>query len=607
MKNTLGKLLRLWKYLLRDELDIRRRVLNLALIAVVLIQVPTLIVSLLVNPDISGVIIQLFVLPVAFYVLWDLNKNPKSQRPLMILLIVCDFILFPLMYFSCGGLMSAMPIWMTLGGVFIWILLDGAACFIMFVIDIVVILACLFGELKYPQLVMEFNSGADAVIDNIIGSVVVSAVVGGMFMYQRTSYEKQRKRLEEQEVQLSIANDELANASEAKSNFLANMSHEIRTPINAVLGMDEMILRESQDENILKYAADIDAAGHQLLAIINDILDFSKIESGKMEIHPAEYELYSIANDCFNMINMRARKKNLEFTIINDPDLPSYLVGDEVRVRQIVMNLLTNAVKYTKDGSVKLNMYYSKIDEGNINLVIEVTDSGIGIAEENIDKLFNSFQRIDEKRNRSIEGTGLGLPITKKFIELMGGSITVQSKLHVGSTFTAIIPQRVASKEPMGDFNGRHSIKKSAPGKKFKTTFTAKDARILVVDDVKMNLNVVRLLLKNTLLQVDMAEGGAEAVAMTKMKHYDVILMDHMMPEMDGIEALHKIRSDKMNLNPTTPVIALTANAIVGVEEMYLKEGFEAYLSKPIKGEAIEKMLLKYIPEEKITLSESEE
>lgn len=606
MKSLWNRLIKLWKYLLRDELDIRRRVLNLAIIVIIIIQFPTIFESIFVNPDIWGALMQAFIFPVAFYVLWDINKNPKSIRPLLVILISIDFIIFPLMYFACGGILSAMPIWMTLGAVFIWILLDGIPCYVMFAVDVLVNIACFLVEVNMPQLVIGFNSEQAAVLDNIIGVVMVSFVIGALFMYQRIVYEKQRKMLEEQEEKLSVANEDLAHASEAKSAFLANMSHEIRTPINAVLGMDEMILRECDDETIRKYATDIDSAGHQLLAIINDILDFSKIESGKMEIHPAEYELYSIANDCFNMINMRAVKKNLAFSISNDADIPSYLVGDEIRVRQIIMNLLTNAVKYTKDGSVKLNLYYSVIDEDNINLIIEVTDSGVGIAPENIDKLFDSFKRIDEKANRSIEGTGLGLTITKKFIDLMGGTISVQSKLHVGSTFTVIIPQKVASKEPMGDFNGRHSSRSGSEGKKVRTSFIAPQARILVVDDVKMNLNVMRLLLKATQVQVDMAESGEESLAMTRMKHYDVILMDHMMPGMDGIETLRRIKSDKKNLNLTTPTIALTANAIIGVEELYYKEGFDAYLSKPVKGEMVEKFLIKYIPEEKVTLTDTE-
>lgn len=606
MKKLLEKAIKLWKYLLRDELDIRRRVLNLALTAVIFIQVPTIFGSLFVNPDMWGAVIQIFIFPVALYVLWDLNRNPKSTRPLLVLLVVVDYILFPLMYFTCGGYSSAMPLWMTLGAIFVWILLDGMQCFVIFTVDLFVVCACFATELKYPELVTSLQTEIDAVIDNCIGVSLVAVVVGGMFMYQRTSYEKQQVILEAKEKELSVANEELARASEAKSNFLANMSHEIRTPINAVLGMDEMILRECENNTIMQYALDIDSAGHQLLALINDILDFSKIESGKMEIHPAEYELYSIANDCYNMITMRAQKKNLAFTIINDPSLPSYLIGDEVRVRQIIMNLLTNAVKYTKDGSVKLNLFQSKIDENNINLIIEVTDTGVGISDENIEKLYDTFQRIDEKNNRNIEGTGLGLAITKKFIELMNGSISVQSKLHVGSTFTAVIPQKVASKAPMGDFNGKHAPAAAMAEKKRGATFIAPDARLLIVDDVKMNLNVARLLLKNTKVQVEMAESGVEALAMTKMKRYDLILMDHMMPGMDGIETLHRIRSDKKNLNVDTPMIALTANAISGVEQMYLAEGFEAYLSKPIKGEQLEKTLIKFIPKEKITLSESQ-
>ena len=386
------------------------------------------------------------------------------------------------------------------------------------------------------------------------------------------------------------------------------MSHEIRTPINAVLGMDEMIIRECQDKRILEYANDIDSAGHQLLSLVNDILDFSKIESGKMELHPVEYELFSIMNDCYNMIFMRAKRKELQFIIENDPDIPAFLYGDEVRIRQIIMNLLTNAVKYTKDGQVKLRFDHEKTDDENINLIISVKDTGIGISEENQKYLFDSFKRIDEKTNRNIEGTGLGLTITKKFTDMMGGEITVDSVLYEGSTFTVTIPQKIADKGTIGRFDERFKRKGEGSGQTEKAEkeaekrekFTAPRARILVVDDVKMNLNVVRLLLKNTEIQIDLASSGDECLKYTLMKSYDLILMDHMMPIMDGIEALHRVREQAEGLNTSTPVVALTANALVGAQEMYLEEGFVSYISKPVKSADLEECILKLLPEDKI-------
>jgi CheY-like chemotaxis protein len=331
-----------------------------------------------------------------------------------------------------------------------------------------------------------------------------------------------------------------------------------------------------------------------------------------MELHPVEYELFSIMNDCYNMIFMRAKRKDLEFLVENDPDIPAFLHGDEVRIRQIIMNLLTNAVKYTKDGTVKLSFSYEDIDEDNIKLIVSVKDTGIGISEENKKYLFDSFKRIDEKSNRNIEGTGLGLSITKKFTEMMNGEITVDSVLYEGSTFTVYIPQRVADKGKVGNFADRlnhrnETLEKSDDNddKEVKNDrFTAPHARILVVDDVKMNLNVVRLLLKNTGMQIDLASSGEECLKYTLVKRYDIILMDHMMPIMDGIEALHRIRQQADGLNADTPVVALTANALVGAQEMYLEEGFASYISKPVKSIDLEAALVALLPPEKIVREE---
>jgi len=612
MKKAGLQIKKLFQYLLRDELDIRRKLINIILFACAIIQIPTMIFSACVGAT-EGLPVQSIFLFVAAIGLFDVNRNPKSMRPLVFVTVSTTSVLMPILFFLYGGHRTGMLIWIAFGGLLVWILLDGIACYIICALNLITVIVANIIEFTHPELVMFMESEKDEMTDQLIALVILVLLFGFMFKYQRNMYEKQHSvliqrnlDLEEKEKELAKTNLELESASLAKSDFLASMSHEIRTPINAMLGMNEMILRESENEEILKYASDIDSAGHQLLAIINDILDFTKIESGKMEIHPAEYELYSIANDCFNMINMRARKKDLEFSIENDPTLPSYLVGDEIRVRQIIVNLLTNAVKYTKDGWVKMRLYKKDIDEENILLCIEVKDTGIGISDENIEKLFMSFERFDEIRNRHIEGTGLGLTITKKFIDLMGGTINVTSTLDVGSVFTVEIPQKIASHTPMGDFADRFEKKSGAKHVKA-GTFTAPSARIMVVDDVKMNLNVVRLLLKNTKIQVDMAQSGAECLSMSMLKTYDVILMDHMMPEMDGIETLREMRKMKRGLNARTPVVALTANAIAGADDMYRKEGFEDYISKPIKGEALEKILIKYIPNEKVVFENNEE
>ena len=390
--------------------------------------------------------------------------------------------------------------------------------------------------------------------------------------------------------------EQLVRANEAKSQFLANMSHEIRTPINGILGMDSMLLKECKDEVLREYAKNIRSAGQSLLSIINDILDISKIESGKLEILPIKYELFSILNDCYNLTKAKLQEKPLEFEIRVNENLPSWLYGDEVRIRQIINNFLSNAVKYTKQGKVTFCLDYEQKSDEQIRLVISVADTGIGIREEDLGKLFTSFTRIEEKRNRNIEGTGLGLNLTKNLVDLMGGEVIVESTYGRGSCFTARIPQKIVDATPMGDFSRRYQQYLSSSDDDT-LSFSAPEAKILVVDDVEMNLKVVKGLLKETQIQIDTAASGRQCLERVKTTRYDVIFLDHMMPEMDGIETLQNMKLLKDNLNREVPVIMLTANAIVGAKEEYIQAGFTDYLTKPIQETELLTMLLKYLPD----------
>ena len=406
------------------------------------------------------------------------------------------------------------------------------------------------------------------------------------------------------------ANDNLKEAAEsairaeqAKSRFLSNMSHEIRTPINAVLGMNEMILRECKDRQLISYAENIQSSGKTLLFLINDILDMSKIESGKMEIVPTEYEVADIIIDLWNVIFLRAQEKSLTIDFILDETLPGTLFGDDVRIKQIVTNLLTNAVKYTPKGGIELHASYRKTGEDKIDLIISVKDTGMGIKQEDKGKLFESFQRLDEEKNRNIEGTGLGMNITMSLLNLMGGDMKVESEYQKGSTFTVTIPQKVLKFEPTGDFEavlGRH---RSGTAQR-RQSFEAPDANVLVVDDNDMNLAVFTALLKRTKMNIVTADSGRNCLGLVKREPFDIIFMDHMMPEMDGIEALHEIRKLIDSPNEKTPVIALTANALSGAREFYLKEGFADFLTKPIDADLLEQMLISFLPEELVHIKE---
>ncbi|MBR5377073.1 MAG: response regulator, partial [Lachnospiraceae bacterium] len=379
---------------------------------------------------------------------------------------------------------------------------------------------------------------------------------------QKAVYEKKVLELEK----------DAANASnKAKSDFLANMSHEIRTPMNAIIGLDEMILRTSPADPVQKYALDIQSAGKTLLSIINDILDFSKIESGKMELVSVEYGFASVMNDVVNMTKNKAFEKGLEYKLRVSEDIPSVLIGDEIRIRQVMLNLINNAIKYTRAGSVSIEVSY---DRPTQMLFLSVSDTGIGIREEDMGRLFGSFERLEADRNRDIEGTGLGLNITKRLVDMMDGKIDVVSRYGEGTTFTARMKQAAANDTPVGDF-AKNVLRMQKNKEEYRPSLIAPSARILVVDDNDMNLDVISGLLSDTRINITTAESGPECLDILGRESFDIIFLDQMMPGMSGAQALAEIRG--RHLADDTPVIALTADAIVGARENYIKEGFTDY------------------------------
>ncbi|MCR4734352.1 MAG: response regulator [Treponema sp.] len=399
--------------------------------------------------------------------------------------------------------------------------------------------------------------------------------------------------------ELAYEKDRANEANQAKSNFLANMSHEIRTPINAVLGMDEMILRESSNPQIRQYAANIKHAGSTLLDLINEILDFSKIEAGKMELLPEPYETSSMIVDLVNMISERAEEKNLTFVMNANPKLPKTLYGDCIRLKQCILNLLTNAVKYTQSGSVTFNIDFIKSNNKSIILKISVKDTGVGIKEKDMERLFAPFERLEENKYKTIEGTGLGMTIVQKILQLHNSSLQVKSVYGKGSEFFFDLKQDVINWDEVGNIN--ESYKKIVEElSSYNKKIYAPDAKILVVDDTEMNLEVVTNLLKSTGIQVDTALSGPKALEMVKYNRYDILFIDHRMPDMDGIQTFHEMQNMNENLSSGKPCIALTANAISGAKKMYLDEGFTDYISKPINPEKLEILIRKYLPKELI-------
>lgn len=419
------------------------------------------------------------------------------------------------------------------------------------------------------------------------------------FLLETPAYgelERTLSRLEKAKALAEDASRVATQANVAKGEFLANMSHEIRTPLTTILGMDEVILRKAEEGPVYEYARDIQSAGNTLLHIINDILDFSKIESGQLELARRNYDLGQVLRDVDNMIRLKAEQKGLKYITQIDGTLPEQLFGDRVRVHQVMVNILNNAVKYTKRGQVKFTLTGERgIEPSNLTLHITVSDTGIGIHAEDIPKLFQSFSRIDLKETHNIEGTGLGLAITGRLIDMMGGSVDVSSTYGAGSTFHVVLPQRVVGPKTIQEFEAESTHAK----KKTRRTFTAPEARVLIVDDNDMNRVVLSALMKETKVRVDQAASGEECLKKAAENAYDVILMDYMMPKMDGKETLHNMRAMENCASRDAKVVVCTANAIVGVRAELLAAGFDDFLSKPVNGKELEDILVRYIPKEK--------
>ena len=564
--------------------------------------------SLFVSAGIQISYIQIIAICVSeallFISFWAANWKNKLNIGSFLIIGVITMVLFPIMCITGGGLYGGMSLWFAIGIIFNFLLVDGKAVWVTLALQTIAILTCYWYTYTFPERVIMLASEKAVYIDTIQSLFVISIAVGVIVRFQKKVYMKKLKELEEANIALEEAEHKANEASRAKSDFLANMSHEIRTPVNAIIGMNEMILRETTDTTLTEYASVVENSANTLLSIINDILDISGIESGKIELREEDYETISMIQDCYSFVSERANKKGIKIDVKVDSNLPRCLKGDMLRVRQIIVNFLTNAVKYSDKGVVTFSLKRIESEEaGCIVLQAIVKDEGIGIKPEDLEGLFEKFERFDMQHNRNIEGTGLGLNITKMLVDMMHGDIQVASTYGEGSAFTVNIPQKVADETAIGvvgleDISCIKSIHTD-----YKQLFTAESAKILVVDDVNINLRVFRNLVKNTKMQVETANNGMEAVEMTKKNHYDLIFMDHMMPQMGGVETFECIK--KEGCNKETPVIMLTANAIAGMEEMFREKGFIDYMTKPINSRILEQMLMKYLPKEKVKLSEN--
>ena len=503
------------------------------------------------------------------------------------------FIVLPSLFIFGGGVEGGGVLWIIFTFTFAGLVLRGRWRRAIFVIIVVISFLCYLLEYYHPELIYK-HSRAVFLIDSFLSILLVGIVCFVMTWLQNLLYRDENLRAEK-------AAEKAEELSKAQNRFFSSMSHEIRTPINSILGLNELILRDqSASEEIIRDASGIQGSGKMLLSLINDLLDFSKIEAGNMNIVPVDYRIGDMLAEIVNMIWLKANEKGIALNVTVDPSVPSVLYGDEIRIKQIIINLLNNAVKYTGEGSVDLHVESEQKDENTVELSIAISDTGMGIKKEVIPFLFDAFKRVDEEKNRYIEGTGLGLSIVKQLVELMGGTISVNSVYGEGSTFTVTISQGISDITNIGELNihNQSMVKRTA----YECSFRAPEARILIVDDNVMNLEVEAKLLADTGMVINKALSGREALDLDLKHRYDVIFMDHLMPGMDGIQCLENIRNHSGGLNRTTPVIVLTANAGSDNRELYNRSGFDGYLVKPVSGEALENMLMKYIPSEKLII-----
>ncbi len=513
----------------------------------------------------------------------ELESLTKWAYPL----VVGGFIYgLTVLFFLDGGKLGGVPIFFVLAIVATPCFLHISEALIMIILEAAAYsLNVVFASL-YPDSV----DAALAQPGNMfLPLLIVGVILGVLCLLYTYAYRHQQERLD-------AAISEAKSANEAKSSFLENMSHEIRTPMNSILGMNEMILREEDRPEIKEYALVVQRSGRALLGILNDILDFSKLQDKKMEIVPVRYDLSSLINDLVNIAAEQAKKKSLNFTVNVDKEIPRILDGDEYHIRQVMLNLLNNAIKYTERGGVTVTMGYEKTGNYTILLKCSVTDTGIGIKSEDLENIFQPFEHVESARKFSADGSGLGLSIVQKLLQLMNSELRIESVFHKGSTFSFDIVQNVIKWEPIGDYERAFMTAASRQEKKFTQSFQAPNARVLVVDDADVNLLVFANLLKKTKIKIDTASSGVEMLQMVRMNHYNMIFLDHRMPGMDGIEAFHNMKKMTDGLNYNTPVVALTANAVLGARQLYIDEGFNDYISKPVDTVRLEQILLEYLP-----------
>lgn len=575
--------------LYKGAADLRERLFRLILVMAFVVSVMAIIAGFaLDNPWTNALPIfaLLAVILVAMVATFKYHKVDFASV-IFAVCVICG--IFPFVFFSSGGIEGGSTVWFVLGLLYIFIMFRGKQLPVFIALAVITDITTYALAYRNPQMIMPLGTTLDIYYDSLFAVIAVGVAVGLIVSFQIRSYEKERERTLEQK-------SEIERISKSKEAFFANMSHEIRTPITAIIGLNEMILREDISDEVAEDALKVKNASKILLNLINDILDFSQIESDRMTIVPVSYQIKDLIDEVANLLQNRMSEKNLAFRIDIDSELPTALLGDEIRIRQILINLLTNAAKYTQEGSVTLAVQGEALGDGKERLTISVSDTGIGIKKEDLESLYDYFKRVDREKNRKIEGSGLGLAITKQLVSLMGGTLAVDSIYRHGSVFTVTLDQPIVDAKPIGDVNYQRTLQ-SKERQHYKQSFEAPMARILAVDDNETNLLVITKLLRATKVQIDTAKSGEECLELVKKKSYHVILLDSMMPGMDGEATLQAIRHQESGSAHQTPVIIVTANSSAADKQRYLESGFDGFLAKPIDGGLMEAEILKFLPQ----------
>lgn len=572
------------KVLYHSGLPFRVRLFNILASLGFIISLCNGVLSYWNNGDRKLLLINTGIALLSLSLLFYAYHSKKYQRCYFITIVVIFMFLFPIMFFKSGGYKGGMPSFYIFGILFTIFMLEGWLMFFCVWLELIIYIFTIGIAYYYPDTVIWFQSEKEIVVDVLTGVVVSSASLGvAMYLHFRI-YKKQQ-------IFLSQAREEAMEANRAKSTFLANMSHEIRNPINVMLGMNEMILRESESREVVQYAKSVERAGNYLLSLINNILDITRIESKKLDIIEEKFSLRQLVQEVCLIGAKQAEAKNLEFVVDVEETLPKYLEGDALHIKQVILNLINNAVKYTKKGKVFL-----EVCQEEKQISFSVKDTGIGIKKEDMEALFDMFMRADIKRHRNIEGSGLGLTIAKELCEQMGGHIQAESIYGKGSNFTVYFPLKDAGTEKIGQWK----VVEGEPVQEKRKKFFASEAQILLVDDSEQNIQVITSLLRRTGVQLDTAASGFECIEKVRNKKYHLIFLDYMMPEMDGIETFHRLKKEVNG--QSVPVIALTADVSTGIHQHFLSEGFSDYLSKPVMWEKLEELLLQWLPAELVSM-----